>query len=106
MMAIDAQAVADAVSGCPDVASLSGGTLGEVATYLPGSRVVGVRETGAGVEVRIVARWGRPLPEIGEQVRQKIRPLVGSADVMIVIDEIELPEGSEHEFHSTATPHA
>ena len=52
--------------------------------------VIGVRESGDGVEIHIVARWGRPLPDIAEQVRRVVRPLVGPVDVLVVIDDIEL----------------
>ena len=90
-MLLDARALVRAVETCPDVAGVSGGVVGEViATYLPGERVVGVRESGDGVEIHIVARWGRPLPEIAEQVRRAVRPLVGPVDVLVVIDDIEL----------------
>jgi hypothetical protein len=85
----DVHAVARAAAACPDVAGLSGGALGEVATYLPGERVVGVRETADGVEIRISAWWGMPLPLIAEQVRQAVRPVVGAAHVLVVVDDIE-----------------
>lgn len=94
-MPLDAQAVADAAQACPDVARLSGGVFGEVATYLPGGRIVGVRDNGVAVEVRIVARWGRSLPEIGEQVRHAIQPLVGTASILIFVDEIDAPDRSD-----------
>ena len=89
-MTIDAHAIARAVAACPDVAALCGGVVGEVATYLPGDRVMGVRETPDGVEIRIAARWGLPLPLIAEQVRQAVRPLVGDAQVLVVVDDIDL----------------
>jgi hypothetical protein len=92
-MEFDAHAVARAVEGCPDVARLSGGAFGDVATYLPGARVVGVRRGEAGVEVHVVARWSRPLPEIGEQVRSAVRPLVDGQVVAVFIDDIETPAG-------------
>jgi hypothetical protein len=89
-MPIDAHAIARAVVACPDVAALSGGVVSEVATYLPGERVVGVRETLDGVEIRIAARWGLPIPLIAEQVRTAVRPLVGAASVLVVVDDLEL----------------
>src|SRR4051812_25405923 len=89
-MPIDAHPIARAVAACPDVAALAGGVVGEVATYLPGERVVGVRETPDGVEIRIAARWGLPLPLIADQVRQAVRPIVGAAAVLVVVADIEL----------------
>ncbi len=61
-MDVDPEAVVAAALSCPDVARLSGGLVGEVATYLPGRQVTGVRFTDEEVEVHIVARWGPPLP--------------------------------------------
>ena len=91
MTDLDVRVVARVVAACPDVAGLSGGVFGEAATYLPGDRVVGVREDAGGVEVRIVAYWGRPLPQIAEQVRKAVRAYAGSAPVAVAIDDIETP---------------
>lgn len=49
-----ALAVRDAVLQAPDVAGLSAGILGEIATYLPGDRVAGVRVADDGVHVHVV----------------------------------------------------
>jgi uncharacterized alkaline shock family protein YloU len=49
-----ARAVRDAVLQAPDVAGLSAGILGEIATYLPGDRVAGVRVADDGVHVHVV----------------------------------------------------
>ncbi len=88
MTDLDVRVVARVVAACPDVAGLSGGVFGEAATYLPGDRVVGVREDAGGVEVRIVAYWGRPLPQIAEQVRKAVRAYAGSVPVTVAIDDI------------------
>jgi hypothetical protein len=90
-MTVDARAVASAVETCADVAELSGGAVAEVATYLPGERVLGVRETADGIEIHIVARWGRPLPQIAEQVQRVVQSVTGPARVCVVIDDIEDP---------------
>jgi hypothetical protein len=42
------------------------------------------------VEIRIAAHWGLPLPLVAEQVRQAVRPLVGTAQVLVVVDDIDL----------------
>ena len=100
---IDSTAIAECVEALPSVAGLSGGAFGEVATYLPGRRVVGVRATPDGVEVRIVARWGPPLPEVAEEVRRAVGPLAGGAPVLVAIDDIELPTPATPELTACAT---
>ena len=50
-----------AVLSVPDVHDLHGGAFGEVATYLPGRRVPGVRLTDDGVELHVVTRGANPL---------------------------------------------
>ena len=54
----DADVIAATVLGCRDVVRLSGGAFGEVATYLPGRRVVGVSLRPDGLSVHVVARYG------------------------------------------------
>ncbi|WP_406312436.1 hypothetical protein OHA77_28065 [Streptosporangium sp. NBC_01639] len=83
-----AQEIADTVRRCPDVADLSSGPFGTVATYLPGERVSGVAVRDADVEVSIVAQLGRPLPEIAEEVRTAVAPLVGDRPVNVYIGGI------------------
>ena len=90
-MAIDTEAVASAATACPLVAGLSGGALGEVATYLPGRRVTGVRVGEDGVEVHVMARWDVSLPEVGDQVRRAVAPVVEGQPVTVYIDDIETP---------------
>ena len=55
-MQVDPDAVSAAALSCSQVARLSGGLAGEVATYLPGRRVAGIRIGDDEVEVHIVAR--------------------------------------------------
>ncbi|MET9069207.1 hypothetical protein ACWDR1_25625 [Streptosporangium sandarakinum] len=83
-----AHEVADAVRHCPGVAGLSGGPFGAVATYLPGEKVPGVAVRDDQVEVSIVVRPGRPLPEIAEDVRAALAPLVGGRPVNVHIGGI------------------
>ena len=90
-MTVDVEAVAAAAQGCPLVAGLTGGRFGEVATYQPGRRIVGVREAGGAVEVHIIARWGTPLPELADVVRVAVTPYAGDLPVAVFVDDIELP---------------
>jgi len=64
----DADAIAAAVASCPSVSGLSGGFAGEVATYLPGRRVTGVRTQADAVEVHVVARYGATLHEVESEI--------------------------------------
>jgi NADH dehydrogenase FAD-containing subunit len=89
---VDAERVAAAVERVPTVARLSAGSTGaEVATYLPGRRVRGVRVGDGSVEVHVVARWPAVLPEVGEAVRAAAAPLVGGRAVDVVIDDLDVP---------------
>ncbi len=94
-MDVDPDAVAAAALSCPGVASMSGGAVGEVATYLPGRRVVGVRVGGGEVEVHIVARWGRPLTEVADAVRQAVGAVTGGMPSSVFVEDIELPSQEE-----------
>lgn len=72
-----ARAVAEAARAHDDVVDLDAGLAGEFATYGLGERVPGVRvdrarDDHAGVRVRVVVRFGRPLPAIGDEVRTRI----------------------------------
>lgn len=67
----------------PDVAELDGGFAGEFATYGIGRRVRGVRVDRArdgdwSVRLRIAARYGRALPDIGDEVVAKVRDALAS----------------------------
>jgi NADH dehydrogenase FAD-containing subunit len=89
---VDAERVAQAVERVPTVARLSAGSTGaEVATYLPGRRVRGVRVADGTVEVHVVARWPAVLPEVGDAVRSAAAQLVGGRAVEVVIDDLDVP---------------
>jgi uncharacterized alkaline shock family protein YloU len=80
-----ADRIAEAVTECPDVASLAGGRLG---AFLPGRGAAGVSVHDTGVEVAVVARYGRPMPEIADEVRDAVEPLVPGLPVDVSIDDI------------------
>lgn len=83
--------IAAAVSACRGVASMSGGKFGEIATYLPGRRVIGIRITEDAVEIHVVATWGRTLPEVAEEIRTAGVSLAGGRRIDVVIDDVDLP---------------
>ncbi len=90
--AIDPDAVSTAALSCPQVAGLSGGVVGEVATYLPGRSVAGVRLTEDEVEIHIVARWGANLPEVADAVRRAVEPVTGNLRTSVYVEDIEVPD--------------
>ena len=103
-MTADLEAVAAAALGCPLIAGLTGGRFGEVATYLPGRRILGVRELDGTVEVHVTARWGTPLPEVAEVLRAAVTPHAGGLPVAVFVEDIELPTPpAVSEFSSAAS---
>jgi hypothetical protein len=88
----DLEVVAAAALGCPLIAGLSGGPFGEVATYLPGRRVLGVREADGEVEIHVVARWDTRLAEVASAVRAAVAPYVDDRPVAVFVEDIEVPD--------------
>ena len=82
---VDVDAVAAAVRACPAVEDLAAGAPGELATYLPGRRVIGVRVEPDSVLVQVRSRWGVPVTEVAEQIRRATASLARRrVDVAIV----------------------
>lgn len=87
-----ADVIATAVLGTPGVHALHPGAFGEVATYLPGRRVTGVRVLDDGCEVHITLSWGAPVVDTSAAVRVALRPLTtGTVDV--VVEDVADPGG-------------
>jgi hypothetical protein len=88
-----AERVAAAVTAHPAVAGLHGGLYGAVATYLPGRKLVGVRigEGDEPVEVAVVLRADRPIPDVVRALRRQVSVLCGGAAVDITVADIVLP---------------
>lgn len=87
-----AQAVAEAALACPCVAGLAADGPGQLATYLPGERVVGVSLQDDACEVGVVLRLdGRPLPELAAEVRAAVEPVAAGLPVHVVVTDVVLP---------------
>jgi hypothetical protein len=97
----DPDLIAAAVLAVPQVAALSGGRVGEIATYLPGRRVEGVRVRCAQVEVHVVAWYGPTMAEVGAAVHAAVADAVGPVEVIVGIDDLALPP---HAAHGTTVP--
>ncbi|XVQ85460.1 hypothetical protein ACQP2K_42850 [Microbispora siamensis] len=95
--AVSARRIADRVLSCPDVADLSRGPFGVVATHLPGGLVPGVAVRDDAIEVDIVARYGRPLPEIADLVRDAIGDLAAGRRVDVTIADVVRDDGERKE---------
>lgn len=78
-------AVAAAVLAVPGVADLHSGTYGEVATYLAGRRVNGVRLRPDGsAEVHVVLLFGVPVLGTADLVRRAVQAVrAGPVDVSV-----------------------
>ncbi len=92
---VDVDAVAAAVTSCSSVAHLMGGGIGgQVATYLPGRRVEGVRVTDDALEVHIATRWDVPIPAAAAEVRAALLPLAGGRPVTVAVEDIDEPQAA------------
>ncbi|MEU4396783.1 hypothetical protein [Kribbella sp. NPDC023855] len=82
--------VAAAVLAVPGVAALHGGAFGEVATYLPGAKIAGVRITDDRIQVHLAVAAGYPVHDLADAVRAAVRPLAGQP-VDVTIEDVVLP---------------
>ena len=82
-----ADRVADATLSVPGVTGLHAGSFGEVASYLPGRRVNGVRLRDDLAEVHVAVAMGRPLLEVAEAVRAAVAALV-TTPVEVVVEDV------------------
>jgi hypothetical protein len=88
----DVDAIAAATLTAPSVAGLSGGLAGEVATYLPGRRVAGVRAEPDSVEVHVIARYGTALTDVATEVRRAVaKASPGLSRIDVVVADVQDP---------------
>jgi hypothetical protein len=83
------RAVKERIEALPGVVKVGGGGLGEVATYLPGDRVAGMRVVEGTLQVSIVAAVGIPLVELAADVRRTAN-WPGRVDVHVA--DVHVPE--------------
>jgi len=85
-----ADEIAAEVRNLPQVSRLSGGVLGEVSTYLPGRRVVGVRVRDDGVTIHVVGVWGSAVDDIASAVRAAVHATLGRHVIVHVgVDDLD-----------------
>jgi hypothetical protein len=85
-----AERVAAAVLEHPSVARLHGGPFNDVATYLASGRLVGVRigAPGEPVEVAVVLRLDRPIPDVVAALRAAVSALCPGRPVDVTVADI------------------
>ena len=84
-----ADLVVAAVTDIDGVEAMHPGMFGEVATYLPGRKVVGVQIRPEVTNVDVVLEWGVPVPATAELVRRAVEGLVGTPAHVTVQDVTE-----------------
>ena len=85
-----ADVIAQTVLATPGVQALHAGAFGEVATYLPGRRVAGVRTTNGGYDVHVVTTWGSSVMATAEAVRQAVQR-VAPGRVDVTVEDVAAP---------------
>ncbi len=90
------EVAAAVVAEVPGVAGLHAGEFGEVATYLPNRKVIGIRQTAdsARTEVHIVVHLDAPVHQTAARVRAALAAVVGGAVDVIVEDVVEPQTGA------------
>lgn len=86
-----ADRIAAAALAVPGVAGLHSGRFGEVATYLPGRRVLGVRLGPDVVEVHVSIAYPAPVLETANRIHTAVGPLAPSP-LEVTIEDIVGPD--------------
>lgn len=90
-------AIADTVEAHPAVARLDGGMFDAVTSYLPGRRVEGIRLDETTLELSVVLRLGEPLPQVVNDLRRQVAPLVPGVAVDVVVSDVVVEEEADGE---------
>lgn len=88
-----ADSVAAAVLLVPGVSRLHPGMFGEVATYLPHRRVIGVQIRDDITAIHVVLDWGYDIADATDRIRSATAPLVGTP-VDITVQDLAEPTDS------------
>lgn len=83
----DADRIAAQVLAVPGVAGLHGGQFGEVATYLPGRRVLGVALSGADCAIHVVVAYPHNVVDVARSVHRAVEPIV-TVPVTVTVDDV------------------
>ncbi|PZT99525.1 MAG: hypothetical protein DI630_16650 [Gordonia sp. (in: high G+C Gram-positive bacteria)] len=85
--------IAAAVTAVPGVAGLHGGMFGEVATYLPGRRIPGIRIAEQGTDVHVSVQIGAPVRSTAAAIRRVVSTLV-QGPVNVTVEDV-VPVGED-----------
>lgn len=96
----EAERIAAAVAGVPGVAGLHGGMFGEVGTYLPGRRVVGVRIGTERVDVHVSITLDTPVRPTADAIQQAVATLT-TLPVDVTIEDVVPVAPSEADRETT-----
>jgi hypothetical protein len=82
--------VAAALLAHPSVARLHGGRFNDIASYVATGRLLGVRvgEPGEPVEVGVVLRLDRPIPDVVDALRATVSALCGGRPVDVTVGDV------------------
>ncbi len=86
-----ADVIAEAVQACPAVAALHDGRFGQVTSYLPGRRIVGVVVCPDEIVVGVVGRFPITVAELGRQVRAAVAVLAPGVPVTVHVEDLLTP---------------
>ena len=98
-----ADAVEAAVRAVPGVVDMHTGAFGEVATYLPGRRVAGVRLLPDLCEVHVVLAWGSPVRDAAAAIRAAVATAGVHTRVDVTIEDVVAPDAAS-QSRSKAIP--
>jgi len=89
-----ARAATEAALATEGVHSMGRGRYVEAATYEGSEKVSGVVVGAEDLEMRIVADYPlpRPIPEIAENIRERIAPQAGGRRTRVVVEDLEVAE--------------
>jgi hypothetical protein len=91
-----AVSVREALLAHPAVARVDAGVFGATATYTAGGRIIGVwlGAESDPVEIAVVLRLDRPVPEIVAELRRAVRTVVGAVGVDVTVSDVLLASSS------------
>ena len=93
-----AVSIREALLAHPAVARLDAGVFGATATHTASGRVTGVwlGAESERVEIAVVLRLDRPVPDIVTELRRVVRTVVGEVGVDVIVSDVLLePSSSE-----------
>jgi hypothetical protein len=94
---VGADTVAGIARAVPGVVDLHTGGYGEIATYLPGRRVAGVRINGSRIEIHIVASTTTPLRDTARATADAVTAAFPDHTVDVFIGDVATPEAPHAE---------